>query len=110
MLQHAGRVYSKELRACYGIHRRLGQHEKAIDDYSRGEAMDPKRWEEDAIGLLMQADIYARQGDEASALACCARLPGDFWTPGLAGAPAGDKARIADEVRRMAAEARQKRV
>jgi len=49
---------------------------------------------------------HARLGDEASALACCARLPDDFWTPGLQGTPAGDKARIADELVRITAGAR----
>jgi hypothetical protein len=47
--------------------------------------------------------------DEASALDCCARLPDNFWTPGLDGAPAGGKAEIADELRRIAADARRKR-
>jgi hypothetical protein len=47
-------------------------------------------------------------GDEASALDCCARLPDNHWTPGLDGAPAGNKAEVAAELRRIAAEARRK--
>ena len=92
------------------VYRHLGEYEKAIEDYDRGEAMDPVQWEEDAFGLLHQADCHARLGDEAKALAHCARLPDDFWTPGMQGAPAGDKARIADELRRMSTEALRKRV
>jgi len=58
--------------------------------------------------MLYQTDSYAHVGDEASALDCCARLPDDFWTPGIDDAPAGNKAEIADELRRIAAEARRK--
>src|SRR5579883_1938939 len=57
-------------------------------------------------GLLYRADCHARLGDEAAALAYCARLPDDFWTPGVYDAPAGSKAEIADELRRIAAKAR----
>jgi hypothetical protein len=70
--------------------------------------MDPAS-EADALGLLYKADSYARLGDEASALACCARLPDDFWTPGPNDAPPGYKTEIADELRRLAAEARSSR-
>ena len=77
--------------------------------FGRGEALDPALWEADAIGPYFQADVYARLGDEASALAHCARLPDDFWTPGLDGAPAGGKAQIAEELRRRAADARRNR-
>ena len=55
-----------------------------------------------------QADSYAHVGDEASALDCCARLPDNHWTPGLDGAPAGNKAEVAAELCRIAAEARRK--
>jgi tetratricopeptide (TPR) repeat protein len=92
------------------VHRHLGQYEKALEDFDRGEAIDPKRWEEDVVfGLLYQADVHARVGDEAAALAYCARLPDNFWTPGVYGAPSGGKADIADKLRRIAAEARRKR-
>jgi tetratricopeptide (TPR) repeat protein len=87
------------------VYRHLGEYEKALDDYGRGEAMDPAQWEEDAFGLLFQADAHARLGDEGSALACCARLPEDFWTPGLHDAPAGDKVAVAERLKLIAAEA-----
>src|SRR5271165_2459011 len=89
-----------------GVYRHLGEYETALQDFGRGEAMDPTDWEREAFGLLHQADCHARLGDEKSALACCARLPDDFWTPGLQGAPAGDKAQIADQLRYTAVRAR----
>jgi tetratricopeptide (TPR) repeat protein len=87
------------------VHRELGQHNSALADFRRGEALAPKEWQDHAIPLLYQADSYARVGDEASALDCCARLPDTFWTPGLDGIPPGSKAEIAAELSRIAAAA-----
>jgi tetratricopeptide (TPR) repeat protein len=87
------------------VYRHLGEYNKALDDYQQGEAMDPALWAE-AYGLLFQADCHARLGDAAAALACCARMPDDFWTPGVGGAPAGDKAAVADKLRLIAADSR----
>lgn len=92
------------------VHRHLGEYERALEDFGRGEALDPKQWQDDVFGLYYQADTYARLGNEGAALACCARLPDDFWTPGIHGAPGGGKAEIADALRRIAAGARQKRL
>jgi tetratricopeptide (TPR) repeat protein len=91
------------------VYRHLGEYEKAIEDYSRAEAIDPVEWQDGAFGPFFQADTYARLGDETAALACCARLPHGFWTPGFEGAPGGGKAEIADELRWRAAQARRKR-
>jgi tetratricopeptide (TPR) repeat protein len=92
------------------VHRRLGEYEKALEDFNNAEAINPKGWDEDIVfGLLYQADTHARLGHEAEALACCTRLPDDFWTPGVYGAPGGDKAEVADALRGIAAEARQNR-
>lgn len=88
------------------VHRHLGQYRNAIEDYRRGEAIDPAQWEADGFGLLMQADAHARLGELSDALECCRRLPSDFWTPGLKGAPAGDKAAVAERLKTLAAEAR----
>ena len=88
------------------IYRQLGEHANAMADFRRGEAINPKEWEAQAITLLYQADSHAHLGEEAGALDCCARLPDDFWTPGLDGAPAGNKAEVAAELRRIAAAAR----
>jgi tetratricopeptide (TPR) repeat protein len=91
------------------VYRHLGEYEKAIEDFDRAEAMDPAEWQDGAFGLLFQADTHARLGDQSTALACCARLPDDFWTPGFEGAPGGGKAEIADKLRRIAMDARRKR-
>jgi tetratricopeptide (TPR) repeat protein len=88
------------------VYRHLGEYEKALKDFAEGEAIVPDEWADLGFGLLFQADCHARLGDEAKALACCARLPDEFWTPGLDGAPAGDKGQIADALRRVAADAR----
>jgi tetratricopeptide (TPR) repeat protein len=92
------------------VHRELGEHENALADFHRGETMNKKEWQDAAVTLLFQADSYARLGDEANALDCCSRLPDGFWTPGFEGAPGGGKAEIAEELRRIAAEARRTQV
>jgi tetratricopeptide (TPR) repeat protein len=89
-------------------YRRLGEHDNALADFARGEAMNKKEWQGAAVTLLFQADSYAQVGDEANALNCCARLPDKFWTPGYEGAPGGGKAEVAEELRRIAAEARKR--
>jgi tetratricopeptide (TPR) repeat protein len=91
------------------VFRHLGEYRKALEDYNRGEALDPAAWQADVLGLLYQADTHARIGDDAAALACCARLPDDFWTPGLDSAPRGDKTQIAEQLRRLAADAQRQR-
>jgi tetratricopeptide (TPR) repeat protein len=91
------------------VYRHLGEYEKAIDDYNRAEVIDPAEWQDGVIGLFFQADTHARLGNESAALACCARLPDNFWTPGFEGAPGGGKAEIAAELSRRAAQARRKR-
>jgi tetratricopeptide (TPR) repeat protein len=91
-----------------GVDRHLGEYEAALQDYGQGEAMDPDLYAE-GHSLLYQADCHARLGDETEALACCARLPDDFWTPGPFDAPAGDTAAVADKLRAIAAEARRGR-
>ena len=88
------------------VHRHMGAYAKALEDFDQGEAMDPAEWQADVMGVYYQADVHARLGDKAAALACCARLPDDFWTPGPRGAPSGGKAQVAEELRRMAARAR----
>jgi tetratricopeptide (TPR) repeat protein len=97
------------LEARGEVYRYLGEYEKALEDYHAAEAMDPAQWEEDAFGLLFEADAHARLGDEEKALACCARLPEDFWTPGLNDAPAGDKVFVAERLKLIVAEVRRAR-
>jgi tetratricopeptide (TPR) repeat protein len=91
------------------VYRHIGEYQKALEDFGRGESIDPAQWQDDAFGLLYQADCHARLGNEAAALAYCARLRDDFWTPGLEGGPAGNKAEIAEKLRQIAAEARRRR-
>ena len=55
---------------------------------------------------LEDFDRGARLGNGFRPLARCARLPDDFWTPGIRGAPGGGKADIADKLRHIAADAR----
>ena len=90
------------------VHKHLGEYDKALDDFGRSEAMIPEEWEDLGFGLLQQADCHARLGDEANALACCARLTDDFWTPGIHHAPSGDKVAVAEKLKVIAAEARRK--
>ena len=92
------------------VYRHIGEYEKALADFDHGEAIDPKDWQAGGFGPLFQADTHARLGNEAAALACCARLPDHFWTPGMHDTPVGGKAEIADALRRIAAEARRRRV
>jgi|SRR5579864_4790983 len=86
--------------------RRLGNYRAAIDDYNTSESMDPEEWK-GGFGPLLRGDCYARLGDVESALADCAALPEEHWTPGLLGLPAGTKADVIVEIKRIAALARQ---
>ena len=89
------------------VYRHLGRHKDALEDFDRAETIDPADWQHGIVfGLLYQADSHARLGNEAMALKCCARLPDDFWTPGINGAPSGDKAEVAAKLRVIAAAAR----
>jgi tetratricopeptide (TPR) repeat protein len=91
------------------VFRHLGEYRRALDDFARSEAIMPEEWEDLAFGLLSQADCHARLGDDEKALACCARLPEDFWTPGLNDAPAGDKTAISESLKLIAVQARRER-
>jgi tetratricopeptide (TPR) repeat protein len=83
----------------------MARYKEAIASFDRCQEMEPEDWPE-AFGPLFRADCYARLGDEAAALADCDTLPDDHWTPGLFGAPAGNKREVAAELRRRAAAAR----
>jgi tetratricopeptide (TPR) repeat protein len=90
------------------ILRRLGRYREAIDAYNRAEQMDPIGWQ-GGFGALYRADCHAQLGDEAAALADCDTMPGDHWTPGMSGVPAGNKEEVAAELCRRAALARAQR-
>jgi tetratricopeptide (TPR) repeat protein len=91
-----------------GLLHGLGRYQEAVDEYDRSEQMEPTQWK-GGFGPLFRADCHARLGDEAAALADCESMPDDHWTPGLFGTPAGTKQEVADELRRRAAAARDKR-
>lgn len=94
-----------DYRARGDIYRHIGEYKRAIEDYQRGESIAPDEWQADVLPMLYQADTYARLGDERMALAYCARLPNDIWTPGHNDLPSGSKTEIAAELRRRAAAA-----
>jgi tetratricopeptide (TPR) repeat protein len=88
------------------VYRSLGEYQKAVADYAHAEALDPEEWQNNGFCLLYQADAHAHLGNEPAALACCARLPDDFRTPGMNNLPSGGKAEIAQKLRQIAADAR----
>lgn len=85
--------------------RDFGRYREAIQDFDRAEATDSEGWS-GGFGCLYRAECYARLGNEAAALADCARLGDDHWTPGPFGAPAGNKAQVIAEIHRLVAQAR----
>lgn len=85
--------------------RALGRYREALDDFNRTQKLDPGPWE-GTLTPLFRAECHARLGNEEAALADCAALSDDHWTPGHLGAPKGNKAEVIAEIRRLAAEAR----
>ena len=49
---------------------------------------------------------HARLGDEEAALADCAKLLDEHWTPGIFDTPRGDKQEVTARIRVLAAAAR----
>lgn len=88
------------------VYRQIGDHRKALEDYSHVKSTQPVLWQEHWLALLYQADSYAHLGNLADALRCWELLPDNIWTPGPNGAPAGNKLEIQDALLRIAAEAR----
>jgi tetratricopeptide (TPR) repeat protein len=85
--------------------RALGRYQEALDDYNRAEAADPEEWK-GGFGHLFRAECHARLGNEQAAMKDCAALHEDHWTPGLLGAPSGNKEQVAAELHRLARDAR----
>jgi tetratricopeptide (TPR) repeat protein len=88
--------------------RDMGRHAEAIDQLKALEAEGPASWP-GGLGHLFRADSHARLGDLEAALADCAKLPDDHWTPGLLGAPSGRKGEVTEQIRQIAMAARQGR-
>ena len=80
----------------------LGRYQEALADFNRAEELDPAGWV-DCWGPLYRADCRAWLGQADAALADCARLPEDFFSPGLSGTPSGNKAQITAAIRQRAA-------
>jgi hypothetical protein len=55
------------------LYRHIGDYEKAIEDFNRGEAIDSALWQAHVMGLFFQADTHARLGNESAAPGCCGR-------------------------------------
>ena len=83
----------------------LGEPRKALEDLNTALAIEP-----DALRYISRAEVFRHLGEYQKALddfaTSEARLPDDFWTPGLNDAPAGDKAGIAARLKLIANEAR----
>lgn len=77
---------------------RLGRYREALQDLNAAETLAGDTKWVNCWGPLHQADCHSRLGNETEALAACARLKEDHWTPGLDGAPAGSKQEVIAEV------------
>jgi len=88
------------------VHRHMGEYHQALEDFERGEALDPQAWNDDPVALVHQADCHARLGNEEKALAYGSRLSDTFYMPGLGAPPGGYKPDILDGLRRIAARSR----
>lgn len=93
-------------RARAMVHRAMSRYGEAIADFDKSLAMDPESWA-DNFSALFRADCHARLGNLDAALADCATLRDDHWTPGVFGAPAGTKDEVTSEIRRLAMAVRQ---
>jgi tetratricopeptide (TPR) repeat protein len=87
--------------------RNLNRHQEAVEEFSRARELDPESWAR-IFAPLFRAHSHALLGNLEEALADCAALPEDHWTPGLFGAPAGTKQQVTKEIRRLADEARRR--
>jgi tetratricopeptide (TPR) repeat protein len=85
--------------------RELNRHEEAVEEFSRSREIAPEAWVS-IFGALFRAHSHALLGNLAEALADCAALRDDHWTPGLLGAPSGNKKEVTEEIHRLALAAR----
>jgi hypothetical protein len=61
-----------------------------------------------SLGRLSRADCHARLGNREQALADCATLSEDHWTPGMSGLPRGNRAEVFAEIERLLSAAKRK--
>jgi tetratricopeptide (TPR) repeat protein len=86
----------------------LGDYRRAIDDLTRAREYDEEEWK-GSLDPHFRADCYARLGRLDEALADCAYIEEDHWTPGLKGLPAGNKQEFIEEIKRRALQAQSRR-
>lgn len=82
----------------------MGRYPEALTEYNTAQAMASKEWA-DYYGPYFRADCHARLGNLAAALADCADLADDHWTPGIHGAPPGNKEQVTEQIRGRARDA-----
>jgi len=87
----------------------IGDYHRAIDDLTRARACDEEEWK-GSLDPHFRADCYARLGLLKEALADCAYIEEDHWTPGLKGLPAGNKQEFIKEIKRRALQARSRKM
>jgi tetratricopeptide (TPR) repeat protein len=102
-LDHSLRLepHAVTFRARGSVYRAIGRNQEAVNDFDRSQSIDPESWA-GSFGPLFRADCHAKLGNLEAALADCAALRDDHWTPGVFGAPAGTKAEVTAEIRRLA--------
>jgi tetratricopeptide (TPR) repeat protein len=102
-LDHSLRLepHAVTLRARGLVHRAEGRYQEAIDDFDKSRSMDQETWAGN-FSALFRADCHAKLGNLEAALADCAALRDDHWTPGVFGAPGGTKAEVTAKIRRLA--------
>jgi hypothetical protein len=87
--------------------RDLNRHQEAVEEFSRARELDPESWVY-IHAPLFRAHSHALLGNLEEALADCASLHEDHWTPGLFGTPPGTKQQVTEQIRRLADEARRR--
>lgn len=103
------RVVALDPRACSyssrgDLFHQTGRYTEAIADFNHAETLDRDEWLW-GFGPIRRAECHARLGNLETALADCADIDGEHWTPGVAGIIPGDKDAIIAEVTRLAAAA-----
>ncbi len=86
---------------------KLGRFEEALADLDKAHDLDEVGWTE-TFAPLVRATCHAQLGHLDAALADCATLPDDHWTPGLGRGllPKGNKAEVVAALTALAIEAR----